>query len=113
MAKRYIKEEELIILKNKIEEMQSHATWTAEKYALRDALFSLIEKTYKYDTYERGADFLTLKDERFFTWDYELRPIPLNQRGQLKAYRGKKIFIICTYNAKYGKRNFLLLPLKN
>jgi hypothetical protein len=112
MGKKYLTEEESLLLIESIEQLKSHATWTKEKYDLKEKLMSRIKKNFRSDFYCPYADFKSLNNDRFYSWDYETRLIPSNQRGYLKNYRGRRVFILCTTIYKYGTRELLLIPLK-
>ena len=45
--------------------------------------------------------------------DQLIKTVGNDQRGDLSKYRGKKLFVICLYIYQYGRRQLLILPLKN
>ena len=113
MGRKFIKVNEVIALQNQIDGIKSINSWTKKKYELRDDFFAFVKDNYKSDCYSPHATFTNNKGNRFYSWDYEIRITPNNQRGYLSKYRGKKLFIVCTYIYKYGCRDLLILPLRN
>ena len=112
MGKRFISKNELEVLQKKIDELKSINSWTKKKHDLRDDLITYIADNYKYFWYAPYANFQKNEGGRYYSWDYEIRITPKNQRGLLSEYRGKELFVICTYIYKYGKRELLIIPLK-
>ena len=104
---------EVHLLQNRIDEIRSIPTWTKHKHALKSDFLSFVKKKYKTDDYSPHATFKMNNGNRFYSWDYEIKTVGNDQRGYLSKYRGKKLFVVCLYIYQYGRRQLLILPLKN
>lgn len=112
MGRRILPEDELGVILEKIEQIVSVPTWTREKHDLKRSLLDFIRKNYRSDIYEADKRFKALDGNRFYTWQHEVRLVHEGQKGFLRKYVGRKVFILCIYIYKWGNRELLVIPVK-
>jgi hypothetical protein len=113
MSRKLLTSASASVLINKIELFKSIPTWTKQKHAEKKALISYIKARYKYSIIEVSSKAKDLKQDRYYTWDYESKTITTKSRGRIRDFLNKKVFIICLNIYQYGNRELMIIPFNS
>ena len=112
MSRKLLTSASASVLINEIELFKSIPTWTKQKHAEKKELISYIKARYKYSIITVSAKAKNLKQERYYTWDYESKTITAKYRGRIREFINRKVFIICIRDL-YGARELMIIPFNS